>query len=162
MSFRVEPVAIRAIAKALSDNTSLHTLDVTRAGLKDDVGVELAKSLETNAALTRLDAEDNKLGPSSLAAIGGSSVVVSACIVVPLCFMWACGWCSTEALQRNSTLTTLSLDRNPLTNGGTNYYGLQVFARALSVNTTLKTLSLFGCGLSAEVCRWSWCGLVVA
>lgn len=57
-----------------------------------------------------------------------------------------------EALQRNSTLTTLSLDKNPLTNGGTNYYGLQVFARALSTNTTLKTLSLFGCGLSAEVC----------
>lgn len=71
MSFRVEPVAIRAIAKALGDNTSLHTLDVTRAGLKDDVGIELAKSLETNATLTRLDADDNRLGPSSLAAIGG-------------------------------------------------------------------------------------------
>ena len=72
MSFRCDPIAVRAIVKAVADNSSLLTLDVTRANLRDDVGVEIARSLETNSSLTRLDMDENRFGPSTLAALGGT------------------------------------------------------------------------------------------
>ncbi len=72
MSLRLTPVAVRAIAKAVGDNTSLLCLDVSRSSLKDDVGVELAKSLKRNTALCRLDLEYNELGPATAAGVGGA------------------------------------------------------------------------------------------
>jgi hypothetical protein len=56
-----------------------------------------------------------------------------------------------EALLENRTLTSLSLEHNPLTSDGANFYGLETLCRALSHNTTLTSLNLFACGLQAEV-----------
>ena len=56
-----------------------------------------------------------------------------------------------EALLENKTLTSLSLEHNPLTSDGANFYGLETLCRALSSNSTLTSLNLFGCGLQAEV-----------
>ena len=60
-------------------------------------------------------------------------------------------WCGPEALLENGTLTSLSLEHNPLTSDGANFYGLETLCRALPRNTTLTSLNLFACGLSAEV-----------
>jgi hypothetical protein len=56
-----------------------------------------------------------------------------------------------EALCENNTLTSLSLEHNPLTSDGANFYGLETLCRSLCVNTTLTSLNLFACGLAAEV-----------
>ncbi len=56
-----------------------------------------------------------------------------------------------EALLENKSLSSLSLEHNSLTSDGTNFAGLETLCRALSVNTTLTSLNLFGCGLAAEV-----------
>ena len=72
MSLRLNPVAVRAIAKAVGDNTSLLCLDVSRSSLKDDAGTELAKALKRNTSLCRLDLEYNELGPATAAGLGGA------------------------------------------------------------------------------------------
>ncbi len=71
LSLRMAPVAVRAIAKAMGDNSTVLSLDVSRSGLKDDVGSEFALSLKRNSTLCRLDLEYNQLGPASAASLGG-------------------------------------------------------------------------------------------
>uniref|UniRef100_A0A7S1GBD9 Uncharacterized protein n=1 Tax=Bicosoecida sp. CB-2014 TaxID=1486930 RepID=A0A7S1GBD9_9STRA len=122
---RVSPVATRAFAKALRDNTSLVTLDLCRCELKDDVGIELAKVLMTNASLRKVELGDNLLGPPTAAAMG-------------------------EALSGNHSLTSLSLAHNALTANESDFKGVEALAQMLQRNTALTHLSLWHTGVGRD------------
>lgn len=104
MAWRVPPVAVRALVKALPANNSLFALDLCNCELRDDVGEALGRMLATNTTLRRLDLDNNHLGPKSLSAIA-------------------------DGLARNprSALISLSLERNPLTGevAGKDFSGLR-------------------------------------
>lgn len=120
MAWRVPPVAVRALVKALPSNTSLVALDLCNCELKDDVGEALGRMLATNTTLRRLDLDNNSLGPKSLSAIA-------------------------DGLARNprSALISLSLERNPLTGepAGKDFSGLRAFCLKVLSHATRQPLA---------------------
>lgn len=138
MVWRIEPMAARALCKAVASNTSLRAIDICNAKLRDDVGITLGRVLATNTSLQRLDLDYNLLGPKSLAAIGEGL-----------------------AANRASALSSLSLERNPLTgDSGKDVSGLRSFCalvidsslspESASSESRLRSLNLYSTGLRSE------------
>ena len=86
--------ALRAIAKRLSPETGLLSLDLSYCWCGDDVGVALAAMLSRGARVERLDLAHNRLGPISVRALAEAVLTMPAC-----------------------PLRLLSLERNPVTAG---------------------------------------------
>ena len=61
---------IRIVASQVAYNQSLISLDLARAGIKDEDGVEIAKILYSNKVLRRLELEGNCLGPKAAKEFG--------------------------------------------------------------------------------------------
>jgi len=109
-------VRLRLLTKAMSDNLSCMSLDLSRKGLDDEDGKSLANMLSKNQALQKLECEANNLGVKAAEAIG-------------------------EALK-TSTLRCLNLESNNLTAGGSDQKGVIKLADALRDNQTLRVLML--------------------
>ena len=118
----VNSVTARALAKAMWNNKSLTSLDLSRNDLSDFAGAQIGRMLKRNAALVKLELNENRLGPRACHAFG-------------------------EALHTNGTLKTLSLESNPLTNESTDQTGVVALAQALSSNASLTLLNLWRCDL---------------
>jgi hypothetical protein len=59
-------VRCRILASNVAFNKSLTVLHLSRKGIEDDEGVDLAKMLIVNKTLRKLELEGNKLGPKSI------------------------------------------------------------------------------------------------
>ena len=83
-------------------------------------GAQVGRMLKRNASLSKLELNENRLGPRTCRAFG-------------------------DSLQTNGTLKALSLESNPLTNESTDQAGVVALARALASNQTLTRLNLWRC-----------------
>lgn len=126
MTVRFEPIAVRAVVKAIAHNSSLVAIDLCNCNLQDDVGVEIGRMLAVNTHLRRLVLDYNRFGPKSLAALG-------------------------DGLSRNTTIESLSLEANPLSGESlSDFSGIAAFTRMLANNTSLANLNLYQTGLQRD------------
>lgn len=65
----------RCVAKALWDNHSVTSLDVSGCGLDDMSGTYLGRMLKHNTALVKLEMGSNKIGPRTCAALADALTV---------------------------------------------------------------------------------------
>ena len=103
------------------------SLDVSNLSLSDDLGDAIVRSLP--ASLVKLE-----LGGNNFSSKTGSALAM--------------------LLQRNTSLQHITLDSNPLTLTSSKN-GIESFimmAKSLQVNSTLRTLSLWRCGIGPEGC----------
>merc|ERR1712151_1109794 len=91
--------------------------DLNRKGLNDEDGEALARMLEKNKYLQKLECEGNNLGVKAAEAIG-------------------------EGLKKNKHLRCLNLESNNLTASGNDQRGIIVLANALKDNRSLRVLML--------------------
>jgi len=66
----LRPAQIRILVKTAETNSSLRGLVMTRKAIDDVQGSEIAKILEKNTVLERLELEGNFLGPKAAYSIG--------------------------------------------------------------------------------------------
>ena len=66
----VNSVTARALAKAMWNNKSLTSLDLSRNDLSDFAGAQIGRMLKRNAALVKLELNENRLGPRACHAFG--------------------------------------------------------------------------------------------
>ena len=99
--------------------------------MTDQEGIQLARILNTNLTLRKLELEGNKLGPKSAAEFG-------------------------QALKVNFTLQYLNLANNNLTVDGQDMWGVIQLFDFLEFNTTLKTLIISNNGLDKECGTTLW------
>lgn len=125
----------RAIAKALSANTSIKALNLSNSKLDTKCGKLLAEALSSSSSLQKLELNGNVLGPEALTSLSVS-------------------------LKENNSLKFLSLEKNPLTTKGQNISGIQALGAMLKVNKSLTGLNLFGTGINAEGGRLLLSGLL--
>jgi hypothetical protein len=116
---------MRLLMQAMEPNTSCMSLDLSRKGLNDEDGKEIADMLEKNVNLQKLECEGNNLGVRSAEAIG-------------------------EALRKNGCLRSLNLESNNLTASGHDQRGIITLANALGVNSTLRVLMLSKNGINQQ------------
>lgn len=116
----------RLLAANVAFNTTLLTLHLARKEIQDDEGQDLAKMLNTNTTLRKLELEGNCLGPKCAFEFG-------------------------RALQNNKTLKFLDLESNQLTIEGGDTTGVIEMFKFLHVNTTLLSLNLANNGMN-EIC----------
>jgi len=110
-------VQVRLLAKALENNTTCESIDLSRKGLNDEDGVALAEMLKVNRNLRKLELEGNNLSIKSAKALA-------------------------EALMSNATLRMLDLESNNITSAGNDQTGVVAFADALKQNHALRCLNL--------------------
>ena len=86
------PVQLRIIFKVLQANESVRVLCINRKQLGDEEGIELAKNLQYNTYLERVDLESNNIGPKFLEQLA-------------------------HTVTKNNTIRSIDLEGNNLTNG---------------------------------------------
>merc|ERR1712151_1458771 len=99
--------------------------DLNRKGLNDEDGEALAKMLEKNKYLQKLECEGNNLGVMAAKAIG-------------------------ESLRKNEGLRCLNIESNNLTASGNDQKGIIELANALKDNRTLRVLMLSKNGIAHD------------
>jgi len=110
-------VRLRLLAKALENNYSCTSIDLSRKRLSDQDGVALGAMLQKNQFLQKLELEGNNLGIKTAKAMA-------------------------DALKINRTLRCLNLDGNNLTQSGNEQSGVISLAEALAENNILRVLLL--------------------
>lgn len=118
-------VRLRVLKKAMENNSSCMSLDLSRKGLNDEDGCTIAEMLQTNRHLQKLECEGNNLGFKAAEHIG-------------------------EALKKNESLRSLNLESNNLTGGGHDQHGIIVLADALRENRSLRVLLLSKNGITHQ------------
>lgn len=107
----------RILASQVAYNHTLTNLHLSRSGIKDEDGAEIAKILYNNTVLRKLELEGNNLGPKSAKEFG-------------------------KALRINKTLLFLDLESNQLTADGDDNPGVVDLILSLEVNKSLISLNL--------------------
>jgi len=85
-------ITSRSLAKALWNNSTVMSLDVSRMGLDDLAGAYLCRSLRNNKSILKLDLDSNKFGPKTCSALA-------------------------DSLSTNTTVTHINLESNLLSKG---------------------------------------------
>lgn len=117
--------AARSLGKAMWVNSNIICLDLSSNQLDDHAGKYVARILNRNNIIKKMELDNNHFGPDTCQAFG-------------------------ESLRINTSLTYLSLDSNPLMRKGTSAAKFGEFAEALGVNTTVTSVNLFRTGLTPE------------
>ena len=107
----------------ISDETN--SLNVSNQSLSDQLGSAIVRALPSS--VVKLDLKGNSF----------SSQTASALAVL---------------LQRNTSIQQISLDSNPLNTGSDGLISFTALAKSLKENTTLRSLSLFRCGIGKKGC----------
>ena len=104
-------------AKLVAHNSTVKTLDMSRKGIEDKEGQDLARMLLSNTVLRKLELEGNVLGLQTARAFG-------------------------KVFQTNKTLKYLNLESNNLSHDGEENGGVEDMIAALATNKTLLGLNL--------------------
>jgi hypothetical protein len=120
-------ITSRSLAKALWDNSSIISLDVSRMKLSDLAGAYISRALRSNRSIIKLDLESNYFGPKTCKSLA-------------------------DALTTNTTVTHVNLESNLLTKGskGNDLSGVEAIADMLKQNTTLVYLNMWRCSVASE------------
>jgi hypothetical protein len=121
---QLKPRQIRLLVKVAESNKTLRCLAMSRKGLSDDDGVEIAKCLCNNSVLEKVDLDGNNLGPRCLHEFSRMLIV-------------------------NQKIRSIDLESNNLTQMHKDNNGILALAEALKKNTTLLSLNLMNCNLDA-------------
>ena len=116
----------RILASQVAYNHTLTNLHLSRSGIKDEDGAEIAKILYNNTKLRKLELEGNNLGPLSAKEFG-------------------------KALRVNKTLKFLDLESNQLTGDGEDQTAVVDLIVALETNKSLLSLNLGNNKLAAPI-----------
>jgi len=117
-------IAARSFAKAMWSNTTITSLDLSSNGLDDRAGKYIARILNRNNVLLKMELDNNKFGSQTCLAFG-------------------------ESLRKNTSLTYLSLDSNPLMKAkGKDEKEFGEFVGAIATNSVLTSVNLFRCGIT--------------
>lgn len=108
---------IRILVSQIAYNKSLKNLHLTRSGVGDDDGVDIAKILYNNNTLRKLELEGNNLGAKTAKELA-------------------------KALRYNKCLQFLDLESNALCGEGEDVLPMSEMLRALEENTTLLGLNI--------------------
>ncbi|GIQ85752.1 hypothetical protein KIPB_007475 [Kipferlia bialata] len=129
-----------ALSRVLRDNTSLTSLDISRNSISYDGALALTHALRTNGTLAHLSLADNLIRDEGAQALMDPIRDYARGLVtlsLARCSLRGCAHYITAALAVNTSLETLVLDGNQLTDSGTS-----VLARGLASMGGLKVLSL--------------------
>jgi hypothetical protein len=118
-------VAARSLAKAMWVSENIICLDLSGNQLNDKAGKYIARILNRNQVLRKMELDNNSFGNDTMTAFG-------------------------ESLRINTSLTYLSLDSNPLMRKNGPTQGFTEFCAALTTNTTLTSANLFRTGLTPD------------
>ena len=116
------------MARIVAFNSSITTLHLSRKGIQDKEGIDLAKALLTNKTLRKLELEGNCLGMHTAKAFA-------------------------LAIRKNKTLRYLDLESNNLTNDTEENGGVEEMISALADNTTLLSLNVANNRLGDDIGR---------
>lgn len=120
------PARTRILAGQVAYNNTLSNLHLSRAGIKDDSGADVARILYNNTTLRKLELEGNNLGPRSAKEFA-------------------------KALRVNKTLQFLDLESNQLVGDGEDTPGILDLISALEENDTLISLNIGNNKLEASI-----------
>jgi len=117
------PRVARNVARVLPLNSSLFALDLSGGSVGDEGLKALSKSIaDPSCNLKRLDLNRSQIGPGEIAFLG-------------------------EALANASSLHSLSLENNNLTDDGQDLSGAEVFFSSLARNDVLRFVNMTRCCL---------------
>jgi Ran GTPase-activating protein (RanGAP) involved in mRNA processing and transport len=116
----------RILAQNIAYNSSLKTLDLSRKFIVDADGECIPTMLFSNNTLRKLNLEGNCLGPKCAAQFG-------------------------KALKQNTSLLSLNLESNQLTQDGQECWGIDEFISFLYENKTLISLNIANNSLDTTV-----------
>lgn len=116
------------MARIVAFNSSITTLHLSRKGIQDKEGIDIAKALFTNKSLRKLELEGNCLGMHTAKAFA-------------------------LAIRKNKTLRYLDLESNNLTNDTEENGGVEEMISALADNTTLLSLNVANNRLGDDIGR---------
>ena len=138
------PARCRILSQHVAFNQTLSVLHLSRKGIEDAEGVELARMLVQNTSLRKLELEGNKLGPKSIEAFG-------------------------KMLLKNTTLRVLDLESNDVFKDKDAPFDpetkrpvipkLYSFIECLKRNTTLLSLNMANCQMDTN-CGDRWLDLL--
>ncbi|CAH3103692.1 unnamed protein product [Porites lobata] len=129
-----------SLFKALSVNSSLTNLDLSKNSIGDSGAASLSQAVAVNSSLTNLDLMDNFIGPSGAASLSQALAVNSSLTNLVLLgnSIGDSGVASlSQALAVNSTLTNFDLGWNSIGDSGA-----ASLSQALAVNSSLTNLNL--------------------
>ena len=105
------------LSKVIAYNSTLKNLHLSRKGIQDKEGQDIARLLLNNKTLRKIELEGNCLGMQTARIFA-------------------------LALRKNKTLRFLDLESNNLTHDGEENGGVEEMIQALTTNTTLLSLNL--------------------
>ena len=135
------PTVLRVLAAVVANSGELRALNLSQNELDAEDARALAPALmKTTAFLTKLDLDDNKIGPE-----GAIAIVEALKVNAVLTVLWLSdnnigvdgAKAIAEALKVNAVLTELHLYRNNIGDDGS-----KAIAEALKVNAVVTTLNL--------------------
>jgi len=118
-------IRCRILNTACDKNTTLRHLHLSRKGITDEDGIEIAKMLKVNNYIQKVELEGNFLKANAAKALA-------------------------EALKINKTIRVLDLEGNYLTDDNMDKSGVIELANALKINRTLLELNLANNHLLSE------------
>lgn len=126
--------------QAISSNTILSQIDLSRNTIEDDGAAALARALKTCNILTVISLQGNYIGAGGATALANCLTINTTLTVINLQGNWLGADGATalaRALKINATLSDINLQDN---NIGSN--GAAAIFKALKVNTTLAEIDL--------------------
>ena len=138
----------RELGEALSDNSTLTNLDLGYCGITAAGAAHLAEGVGKSAALATLNLfGNNQIGDSVAQALGAALVATSTLTSL---YLLKCGITAAGALHlaecvgKSASLATLHLWSNQIGDSGA-----QALGAALAATSTLTSLNLGYCGITA-------------
>ena len=128
LRIEINDISVRSLAKAIWYNNNVKSLDVSNMNISDLSGSYICRALRKNRSIIKLELGGNNCGPKTCLSLG-------------------------DSLKINNVVTYVSLESNLLTNGLDDKLGMESIATMLSVNNTLKHLSVWGCNINSEGCK---------
>ena len=129
-----------SLSKALSVNSSLTHLDLSKNSIGDSGATSLTQALAVNSSLTNLNVSRNSIGDSGAVSLSQALAVNSSLTNLDLSLnsIGHCGAASlSQALAVNSSLTNLNVSGNCIGDSG----AVSLF-QALAVNSSLTNLNV--------------------
>ena len=135
----------KSLGRALSVNSSLQELNISRTSIGDEGVAHIANALQTNTTLKVLHAKNCYISCKGAKSLGRALSINSSLEMLNISIGDEGVAHIANALQRNTTMKVLDV-----ANCGISDKGAESLARALSVNSSLEELDISGTSIGNE------------
>jgi Leucine Rich repeat len=142
---RLDEVALKALAEALKQNTTVHSLNLEGSVIGNEGAKELAETLKLNSTLKSLNLRHNSIGENGaimLAVALSQNSGITSLNLSDNSIREEGAIAFAKTLERNSTLNSLNLENNLFKEDEEDDEVEQAFEKALKKNRTLTTLGM--------------------